>query len=228
VEFDLARGAFALADGAGEGIFSKLWARLLTSEYVRSRPDPGDPAALGAWLQDCRRAWLEGINYRALRWSQINKVDHSGAAATFLTLDLTEAAPAGEEGPVAWRSWAVGDSCLFWARDNRLQAAFPVAAAADFGLTPALLRTKADHPDPPPQTARGRCRPGDVFLLATDAVAGWLLRCCEAGRPPDWERYADLDEAVWGDEIDRLRRENEMVNDDCTVLWVRILPADAG
>jgi hypothetical protein len=226
-DLDLPRGAFAVADGASEGIFARAWASLLTTEYVRCQVDLTDAAARASWLQGCRRAWVRHINYPTLRWSQQNKVDSTGAAATFLALTLTEAPGPGEE-PIVWRAWAVGDSCLFWVRDNRLHATFPVRSARDFGLTPALLGTRTHRPDPVPLAARGRCRPGDLFLLATDAVAQWLLHGCEQDRQLDWQRYLTLDEQTWRAEMADLRGAGEIVNDDCTVLAAGILPAAPG
>ncbi|HYT90784.1 MAG TPA: hypothetical protein VEL76_18895 [Gemmataceae bacterium] len=221
---NIPKGVAALADGAGEGIFSKVWAELLTAKYGEGRPDLSERAALTAWLQTCRKEWRQGIDYAALRWSVQTKVDRTGAAATFLGLRLNEVPVAGED-PIIWRAVAVGDSCLFWFRDGQLHAAFPVLRSAEFGLTPALLRSKLDAQEVVPLVAQGRCRPGDLFVLATDAVAQWLLHRYEQGQPSEWERFEKLDEAVWKEEINALRRDNHIVNDDCTMLLLRIQAA---
>ena len=102
-----------------------------------------------------------------------------------------------------------------------------LTAARDFGLTPALFRTRPDALDPAPLAARGRCRPGDLFVLATDAVAQWLLRRCEQGNPLDWQRWEALTEAEWEEEVSALRRDSQIVNDDCTMVLVRICAGSA-
>jgi hypothetical protein len=65
-------------------------------------------------------------------------------------------------------------------------------------------------------------------VLATDAVAQWLLRRYEQGQPPEWEQFEGLDEPAWKEEINTLRRDNQIVNDDCTMLLLRIQTGGAG
>ncbi len=217
---DAQRGVAAVCDGASEGIFARTWARLLADRFVAAGPDLAEPALRSGWLDECRAAWKEAIGFPTLRWSQKNKVVSTGAAATFLSLQL-----AGMEGAadgVGWRALAVGDSCLFWARDNRLLASFPLCHSGQFALGPPLLRTRVEGPDPAPLLGRGLCRPGDVFVLATDAVAAHLLALCEAGTPPDWEGFAALEPETWREQVASLRRDGRMVNDDCTLLLVRV------
>ena len=66
-------------------------------------------------------------------------------------------------------------------------------------------------------TAEGRCLPGDLFLLATDAVAGHLLTLTEG-----LDRYATMSDEDWLAEIEQLRAESKMVNDDCTLLVLKV------
>jgi hypothetical protein len=107
-------------------------------------------------------------------------------------------------------------------RANGLVEAFPVTRSTDFGLAPALLRTLPDAPIPVPLGARGLCRPGDLLVLATDAVAQWLCRTSEEGTAPDWDRLMGLDEHGWSRLLQELRRDDRIVNDDCTLLFLRI------
>jgi hypothetical protein len=219
--FDEGQGVAAVSDGASEGIFARLWAGLLVRSYVEEAPDPTDPDVLGRWLRGARRSWVQEINFPSLRWSQQAKVQGTGAAATLLALRLA-APPPGAGGEFGWLALAVGDSCLFWVRDGLLLASFPLVHSSHFAPGPALLRTKVEGPDPLPLMARGLCRPGDVFVLATDAVATHLLQRCEAGDPPDWEEYATVEETAWRESVAALRRSGRMVNDDCTLLFVRV------
>jgi hypothetical protein len=215
---DEGRRLAALSDGAGSGIFSRLWADILTRGLLDERPALGDPAALARWLDTCRERWLAGINLPALRYTQQLRVRNAGAGATLLALQLARHA----EDALTWTSWAVGDSCLFWVRDNHLRMTFPAARAADFGIRTPLLQTTTDRPVITPLLARGMGRLGDLFLLATDATAQLLLARCERGAEPDWERFVQVPESEWREEMVALRERGEMVDDDCTLLAVRL------
>jgi hypothetical protein len=224
-DVDPARLLAVLSDGAGSGIFSRLWANLLAAGVVEARPSLTDPDALACWLQECRERWLAGINFPALRYTQQLRVRNAGAGATLLVLQLAPSGDPPEEG-LAWTAWAVGDSCLFWVRDNRLLATFPAERAEDFTVSTPLLQTLTDRPVITPLLAGGMGKLGDFFLLASDATAQLLLQRCESGAEPDWERFWQVAEVDWRDEIVALRQSGEIVDDDCTLLAVRLRPAD--
>jgi hypothetical protein len=115
----------------------------------------------------------------------------------------------------------VGDASLFWVRDGKLHASFPVVAADQFGSAPLLIRSNAGYKTLA-LIAAGVCRPGDRFLLATDAVAGRLFKSMASGLCPDWDAFESIDETAWRQDLDSLRRTNEMVNDDCTLIALRV------
>lgn len=210
-------GMAAIADGASEGIFCRAWAALLSDNYLTDRPDAGSPPAFARWVAGCRTVWRTAINYPDLRWSQQNKVGSTGAAATLLGLTV---GPADETGVRPWRAAAVGDSCLFWVRDGRLHATFPVAAGGHLDSNPGLVRTLV-RPDPArPVVAAGVCRPGDRFLLATDAVSAWLFGLA-ADPDRDWDRVADGD-PDWAATWDDLRQSGRLVNDDCALVALSV------
>jgi len=210
-------GAAAVTDGASEGIFCRIWAGILARRFVADPPNFSDPVAVAKWVGGCRAAWRQDINYAGLRSTQQNKVSETGAAATLVGLRIGAVGPDGSAG---WRATAVGDACLYWVRDGRLVGTFPLAAHGHLDSTPALLRTK---PGPPagPLAGGGTCRPGDLFLLATDAVAGALFRAAAEG-PVEWARYAALDDEPWRAEVADLRAAGRMVNDDCTLVVLRV------
>lgn len=211
-------GLAAVADGASSGIYCRLWADLLTRCFVTDRPDLRDAAVLSRWVNGLRTEWRKAINYPALTWSQQRKVGEVGAAATFLGLEV---GPVDGAGHRPWRAVAVGDACLFWVRKNRLLVSFPVVASDQFGSAPLLVRSLPGYPTSI-LTAAGWCRPDDLFLLATDALAAHLLDRCAAGSAPDWDRFETIAENDWQAELDALRRERHMVNDDCTLMVLRV------
>jgi hypothetical protein len=215
---DAPGGAAAVADGASSGIYCNIWADQLSKRFLTDRPDTRDVAALNKWVNGLRTEWRTAIKYASLNWSKQAKVDQVGAAATLLTL---ETGPADETGHRPWRANAVGDASLFWVRENRLVATFPVVAADQFGSAPLLVRSS---PGQKTQvlSAAGTCRPGDRFVLATDAVAARLFKDVAGGTGVDWGRYEGLPQDAWRAELDSLRSANEMVNDDCTLVVLRV------
>jgi hypothetical protein len=210
-------GTVAICDGAGAGIFCRQWAALLAERWVKELPDVADPAVYRAWMDSCRNAWMEAINYKSIRIFQRMKVDDVGAAATLVGLRI-EREP--QSGAYHWQAVAVGDSVLFWVRDGALLAAFPLTRGTQFDIAPLLLRSKR-IPSPGFARAGGICQSGDLFVLATDAVAHALFDEHDRG-PVDWARFETLEQTVWEEEIERLRDENRMVNDDCTLVVVRV------
>ena len=124
---DPAGGVLAVADGAGDGIFSKLWVDLLLKSFLEEPVPLDDLAAVEPWIQERRRAWFEAIRYPEQRWSIQRKIDQSCGAATFLGFRLDAAPPDGDppDSAMGWTAWAVGDICLFHLRAGRLIAAFP-------------------------------------------------------------------------------------------------------
>lgn len=213
-----ASGVAVVADGASTGIYCRTWADRLAKRFITDRPDARDPVALNTWVHELRAEWRAAINYDTLNWSKKAKVDETGAAATFLSLEV---GPTTDDGTRRWRASAVGDASLFWVRGGRLRGTFPVVAADQFGSAPMLIRSNAGYKTLPLHAA-GVCEPGDRFLLATDAVAARLFKSTAAADGPDWTRFEGIDETAWRDELDALRKANDMVNDDCTLVTLRV------
>jgi hypothetical protein len=217
-------GVVAVADGAGDGIFSKLWADLLLNSFVANPIPLDEPAAVEPWIREQRRAWLSGIRYSEQRWSIQLKIDRSCGAATFVALQLDPlcSQSLGPDAATGWTAWAVGDACLFHIRRGSLLTSFPMVASTDFDLHPFLYQSKALRETPLAVVLRGELQAGDLIVLATDAISQRLLAEIEAGTPPEWDRYWNLDQAAWRQEIDALRQQNAIVNDDCTLLVCRL------
>ena len=219
---DEANGAAVVADGASSGIYCNIWAQQLSQWFLSDRPDTRDPVSLNKWVNGLRTEWRTAINYSSLNWSKQAKVDQTGAAATLLGLEL---GPVNAAGARPWRACAVGDASLFWIRAGKLLATFPVVADNQFGSAPLLIRSNPGFKTLA-LAAEGTCEPGDRFLLATDAVAARLFKSTATGPGPEWPRFETITEDAWRAELDVLRRANDMVNDDCTLVVLRVRGAD--
>lgn len=204
----------AIADGATETSFSRLWAQLLVAAFVRGRIGNRLTAASLRPLQD---EWKAQVGTGPQSWYVEEKI-RDGAFSSLLGLRID-----ARRTPPTWSAVAVGDSCLVHVSGDSQGLAFPLDHSAQFTNRPHLLSSDArrnaalrDH------VARctGTVRPGDAFLLMTDALAAWYLRAHELGNNP-WRFLRDVQKQ---DEFDalvgELRSSGEMRNDDVTALFI--------
>lgn len=212
-----ATGRYAVADGASEGCFTDLWARLLAKDFVDRADCPaGDwPVSLSA----AQAEWDADVRGREIAWHAEPWVQQ-GAYAAFLGISLTgetktepldeqhaedakgtdtnsRDVPEGKVRPmesIRFSAVAVGDACLFHTRDRALLRAFPLERAEQFNNAPKLVGARM----PLEQIHKKRCswadgegRRGDRLWAMTDALARWCLAEVEAGGNP-WAELASL------------------------------------
>jgi serine/threonine protein phosphatase PrpC len=194
----------AVADGATEAAFARRWAQILASQAAAA--SVATPDALRARLPDWQTRWQEHVAARAnaLPWYAAAKAE-DGAFATLLALALQ---PDG-----TWHAVAVGDCVLLHLREATLQQAWPIGDPGAFGDRPALVPSRPARALPPPEATRGTWQSGDALLLATDAVAAWLLRTGPA-RALDWTADA------FATAVEAARADGTLRNDDSTLLRV--------
>lgn len=203
---------FAIADGATESSFSGLWARQLVRGYGKQGWTGKD---LARRLPPVQQAWQQQVQARPLPWYAEEKA-RSGAFSTLMGLTLQD--HTGARGQGTWRALAVGDSCLFQLRRQKLLASFPLSDADAFDNSPVLLSSR---PGPNQaaleavQAQAGFWQTGDEFLLMTDALAAWFLRHGDAAAA--WPPPADF--PAW---VHDLRQRRLLRNDDVTLVRVRI------
>lgn len=216
---DPVRGIAAVADGAASSLQSGRWARLLVDAVVAQPPDVANAATFPQWLAASRNGWREGIDESALAWHQKARLA-DGAFSTLIWLHISPA----DDGNVALRAFAIGDSCLLHLRGGSVLRAFPIEDSRQFGTEPTLLGSA-------PQQAAGKlafemledtCQPGDLLVLATDAVAAWALTQLEGRRPLGLESLWDMSQEDFERWITRLRGDQQIRYDDSTVLLIRL------
>jgi len=216
---DEGAGRYALADGATESSFARLWGGMLVQDFVRDDRDPADWAASLPRLQ---RRFDDDVRARTLPWYGEAQREQ-GAFATLLGVVVTASA---ETAP-RWQAVAVGDCCLFHTRRAELLRAFPLERAGQFSNVPDLVGSRAS-PDPSRENrgvqTQGGALSGDRLWMMTDALAHWCLLEREAGRNP-WQelqqflapRETEDSFASW---IEELGDTRELTNDDVTLLTI--------
>lgn len=230
---------FALCDGVSASTFARPWARLLAQQWVTQPLSALDAETLDTWLEEPRRRWLDWVNTTwfpkinernrsmgRLEFTQadVKKFITQGAAATFLGLTIDKAR-------WTWSAIAVGDTCLFhffhtdggaWTYKG-----FPLKQSSDFTDGPASIITRphsaaltASHLVP----LVGTYKAGDIFVMATDALAMWLFRQLEQKRPESTTALLGQIEQetkeMFANRVDQERANKRLTDDDTTLIII--------
>lgn len=217
-----------VADGASESAFAKSWAEILADTFAENPLDLSNlnGAALAKWLEPAQKRWHEAVPWPRLPWHGEAKA-RNGAMATLLGVTFRERQ---NRRGLEWQAVAVGDCCLFIVNNGRvnngrLALSWPLARAAQFNNEPALIGSNPANNQglwPRVNQISGECAPGDVMLLASDALACWILREREAGRQP-WQTLMHMKPGPeWANWLQTRRKERAMRNDDATALLIEI------
>lgn len=230
---------FAIADGATQTSFADRWSQILSLEFIMNPPkEERLPERWMNWLRPLQDAWSSGIPWDTLPWFAAEKA-RAGACTTLLMLEFKPHSSSGgapriplwnrllgiaKPAALSWRAEAVGDSCLFQIRADRLTRSFPLKRPAQFSHSPVLITTDPDQNRLVCEHIKidqGDCQPGDLFLLMTDALAKWFLQRHVAGERP-WQLLRQIrDEMVFKQFVIQQRDEGRIENDDTTLMIIQ-------
>ena len=220
--WDLARMKFAMADGASSSIFSDIWARSLTQAAmdVNLSLDDSPDSLLSSVMKAARKNWYGSIQWAGLPWFLRNK-SVSGSHSTLLLMQAWPLASSYRYSAVA-----VGDTCMFVLKGQKVEDSFPLKQYSDFGNTPSLVWSGKGSPIsanvrmalPKYSAISGTIAPGSTVILATDAVSKWIL---EHGKPQEILEVMGNDHAMKGF-ISREINARRMRNDDTAIVAIHI------
>lgn len=232
------RRVYGLSDGVSSSNFPRPWASLLAQSWVNNpkefsqsvkeqRLDDWIDRLSAQWKEWIYRVWLPAINNRNSAQGQppipssvADDVIQGGASATFLGLRFNSQ---------NWECFAIGDTCLFLLRKDEhgnytCQRAFPIERSSDFNSNPATLSTL------PNANTRihvhylyESLQPEDIFVLATDALATWILQCVEEGRSSIWPYLLGIqNDQKFKKFVNQMRKNRDQLhmNDDDTSLMI--------
>jgi hypothetical protein len=227
---------FALCDGASVSSLPRPWAALLGQQWVKHPFEDIDAETLVLWLQEPRERWRRWVQETWRREIDarnafignspitpevFRRTLQTGAAATFLGLVL-------HQENASWHAFALGDTCLFLARRDkstawRLRLSFPLDNSARFGDRPLLLASNDGNEAsliPHFRSMTGAYRRGDVLMMATDALAQWMLSQVEQ-QQADWCIFPILtDPQRFAKLIEQERQDGRMADDDTTLVVI--------
>ena len=206
--------------------FSKLWADILASAYVRNSKsfiETEDIQYLSKYWRETEHDVLDILYAEnpAMRMLNQRKLESRGGAATLCGLELNLL-------KMHWKTFAIGDSCLFHLQSTGKSWScqqHPNIASDDFGVTPELISTfhESTH-NWKAESASGDFKIGDQFILATDAISKWIVEEHEGYEQN--EKLSDLLSITCYGEFDELitheRSLQRMDDDDVTVLVISI------
>lgn len=207
---------FAISDGATESSFSKEWSDLLVSAY---KDKSFEQAYLPETIKTISETWQSMATAIDLPWYAEQKAE-KGAFATFLGLTINK-----EEN--SFDAVAVGDCSLFQIRNDEMYFSFPVMSIEDFHNTPNLIASNEKYQtDLENNTVyhKGEIEPNDIIILATDAIAAWILK--QKNRNPKIiqiliKQFEKQDEQNFEEWLNKQRKTNKIKNDDVTLLMIK-------
>lgn len=213
----------AVSDGATESAFAREWANALTDVFAARPPNLCGLTedSLNSWLEPAQARWRDDVPWDRIPWHREAKA-RAGAFATLLGLTIGTSMDNSRQ--LSWQAVAVGDSCLFVVRDDRLLLSFPLYDATQFDNNPPLICSNPANANclwKETYLARGECAAGDLFILASDALACWFLAQNADGKKP-WDALMTLDSSRWEVWVEEARRSGSMRNDDTTLVIIKV------
>jgi hypothetical protein len=208
----------AIADGASTTSGSGLWGETLVEASVGSAFKWRKGSYRARLLARLRQRWQDEARAalpQPVSWFAEAALDR-GAYSTLMKVWIR-----GN----TWEAEGWGDSCLFHLRLGHPVRMLPNLEIDDFNKHPFLLASVPGHDDDLVKKmifGKGNLQRGDILLLATDALACWLLGT--QAWPETLRELTDIqsDEtfAAW---VDELRRNRGLKNDDTTLVLMEFV-----
>lgn len=205
------RQVAAVFDGATESFAARRWVRIIRNAWKLDSPI--DLAAL-------QKQYSDDISLMSLSWAQ----EHAVGRGSFTTIASIQPAPGGLSAT------CVGDSAILLAKDGCVVQAFPSLDSTAYSSVPdalgsssVLLESGRELLDTCTWVIPVYRDEIDMVVLATDAVAVWLLQ--GNGTVPDGRLAAAL--AIektheWEQLVATERDAGRMKPDDSTVMIIDV------
>lgn len=227
---NLAEGLLVVADGVGTTLFSNIWARHLVDHFLAAPLLSEDPFEVEWWLRVAQEQFQQSLPpLEGMPWNVKQKVQSEGSFSTLATLRMLTAAGAGETSSIKAKMLVFGDSCIFIHKAAAATVlSFPLAQVSDFDQPPISLPSKLSAFHRYFQRGSTHCinlQVGDRVLLATDAVARWIIdaenRVGESALSA-FHAIAEQTAESWPGFVAACRTAGSMVDDDSTAILLSL------
>ena len=218
-------GRYAVADGATRSFFPKEWATLLVEHFCEKTGKKThlslDKRNWKTWLKPIQKEWYKQVanrvRERPLFYLVNSLIAEESAVSTFVGLEINK-----DSGK--WKAMIMGDSCLLHISDTKFES-YLIMKSTDFAnRTEALSSFQKDNLFEP-SFKRGQAKPGDTLILATDALAKWMLEYREAGNKDLLDRLKRIiTDGQFNKFVDfaRANKDIRLDNDDVTLMIISI------
>ncbi|GLV58005.1 hypothetical protein KDH_48390 [Dictyobacter sp. S3.2.2.5] len=223
-------GLLAVADGVGTTLFSNVWARHLVDHFLAVPLLSEDPFEVEWWLRVAQEQFQQSLPpLDGMPWNVKQKVQNEGSFSTLATLRMLATAGEGEHASLQAQMLVFGDSCIFIHKAAAAAVlSFPLAQVSDFDQPPISLPSKLSAFHRYFHRAQTHCidlQAGDRVLLATDAVARWIIdaenRVGESALSA-FHSIAGQTAESWLNFVAACRASGSMIDDDCTAILLAL------
>ncbi len=206
----------AVSDGATEAYDSGRWAQMLTKKFVSKPPrccnadERKNAYRFVEWVKPLQQEWQSGVDFTKLPWFAVDKAAR-GSFSSLLGISINLQKK-------YWQAVAIGDTNLFLIRDDDRILSWPLTEVSQFGSSPILVGSNmaANRNIKTLKVTQGRLQSGDIFMIATDAVAVLALTL-------SWKQIGNIasqDEFITF--VGEMRKRKELKNDDTTLVIIRV------
>ena len=224
IELNEDRSRYAIADGATRSFFPKMWAGLLVKDFCEETTLSLRAENWNEWIESLRQEWLKQVVAtvrETKRFMSIDRLSKSeSAASTFVGLEINKT-------KAEWKAMIIGDSCLFHIADSELKESYLIKKSENFTNRPESFASFAKDSLYEPIVVTGQTKPGDIFILTTDALAKWIIQHKEVGKLGNaLEQLINIGrcDRQFSDFVEKAREGEDipLVNDDVALLLISV------
>lgn len=213
---------YAVADGATRSFFPKQWAELLVNHFCETFNLVLSRENWKEWLVPIQEEWYKRVEERVKERNQFYLTNsfnsREPAVSTFIGLEV-------DKTQLKWQAVVIGDSCLFH-KGNIGFRSYLVEKSEDFTNRPEVFASFPEKNHYNPTFISGNIQSGDMFILATDALAKWILEHKATGNLEDiLNQFRQIEDDESFDRFVHQARDNEsirLVNDDVTLMLILV------
>ena len=217
---------YAVADGATLSFFPKQWAELLVKHFCEMPNLSLNVENWKQWLVPIQEAWYKQVEERVRRRDQFYLTnsfnEREPAVSTLVGLEV-------EKTKREWRAVVVGDSCLFHKNSSGFRS-YLIEKSEDFTDRPEAFGSFPEANPYTPEFIKGELQSGDVFILATDALAKWILEHKESENLEEvLHRLEQIEDREQFHQFVNQARDAEkirLVNDDVALMLISVAASE--
>lgn len=209
----------AVSDGISQSLNSKIWADILTKEFVKQPWGINETDNFASVHEKFSQEWKSSVeniqsslSVAARNYTERMLAEGKSAGATFLGVQF--------DG-LKWNGTVLGDSCLIEIRDNEIFEIYTSQEGRHFNFTPDYYDSDPNKPgNGKEKQICGELALGITLLLVSDPFSDLFAenRAKSSGYIKELRELKTHEEYI--SLVDRWRKEYRMHNDDSTIVII--------